>query len=317
MLKKLKRLRLWRNNSGFTLVEVIVASALLGVLLLGVMGFTQPVLQSVATKEQNARAVMLSEAINSYVMGSLKDAYYIQTFSNVGATDAKLVGAATTPLLVTLKYDGSEYPLNANEGLEDMISALDAAHGYFNPDVYMIKAIGVRWVNDNKTGGKKLALTEEVVNQLTGEIDDSKSKVVFSDCFYDGLFPIIKFENYENPYKVDPANPTIPVLASGLKITTDIYLNAECYSTTEGVRKAATLNFTGSGYVDFINIKNPVINAYGYNKIQPNIVANTYNAALTKSSGSTYTDGVDTYYYPNTFIYYIVRRQKTSVVTPP
>ena len=101
MFKRIRRRLLKRNNAGFTLVDVIVASALLGVLLLGVIGFTQPVLESVREKEQNARAVMLCETIESYIAQSTRYAYFVQTFSNVIPADVTSTSPTTLAPIAT------------------------------------------------------------------------------------------------------------------------------------------------------------------------------------------------------------------------
>ncbi|MCH5205523.1 MAG: prepilin-type N-terminal cleavage/methylation domain-containing protein [Oscillospiraceae bacterium] len=316
MPKIIKRLLRWRNNSGFTLVEVIVASALLGVLLLGVIGFMQPVLQSVAVKEQNARAVMLAESIDSYVASSIKYSYYIQTFTNVTSADVKPVAAAgNKPPILGMQYNGTEYPAHNGEGLQMM---LDCLNNSLATDLYEIRCIGVRWVDDGKSGKKKLILTNEYVDQTNCALDETKYKPVFEDCFYDGLYPIIKFENYSNQYQlpdasgnlVDQVDPADVDMAKGLKVTTEIYLDPECYNSEETKRSSKQLNFSGTQYVDFINIRSNLINDGTY-KMMPNIEAATYSAALAHSTSTTYLDdNGDTYYYPNTFIYYIARKIK-------
>ena len=323
MPKKIKRLLRWRNNSGFTLVEVIIACALLGILLLGIMGFMQPVLQGVATKEQNARAVMLAEAIDSYVSNSIKYSYFVQTFTGVTHADVTPVASAgNKPPILSMQYTASEYPKHAGESLQNM---LDCLNNSLAPNIYEIRCIGVRWVDDGKTGEKKLVLTNEYVDQTNCALDETKYRPVFEDCFYDGLYPLIKFDNYENQYQlpdasgnlVDQVDPADLDMAKGLRITTEIYLEPTCYNSSEAVRKTKTLNFSGTQYCDFINIRSNLIND-GTFKMQPNIEAHPYSDAYAASSSLAYTgDDGDSYYYPNTFIYYIARKVTVPGTTGP
>lgn len=324
LMKRIKRLLGKRNNGGFTLVEVIVASALLGVLLLGVLGFSQPVLKSVKEKEQNARAVMLCETIESYIASSTKYAYYVQTFS--GVTDADSISTTTDPAaIVNAKYVGAEYTDFTGASLSDMQNCLNNILG---TDNYEIRCIGMRWMDDPKTDGKKLMLTNEVVDQKTCSIDNSKTKLVFETCYYDGLYPVLFFNNYDNQYKViDPTTGNVVdkyaddeiKLATGLEITVNVYLDPQCYSTKESWRESASMTFVGTTFADYRNISSVnTINVANEYKLSPNIEVRSYNEALAASTSKVYLDEeIGSCYYPDTFIYYIARKTKTSTSVPP
>ncbi len=313
MPKILKRLRRWRNKSGFTLVEVIVASALLGILIIGVIGFATPVMNSVREKEQNARAVLLEEAIHNYVMSSLRYATYVQTFSGAVPNDAT-ASAGSSIYLASLKYSGSDYPDHNDEGLQDMIDTLNT----MDKNVYEIRCLGVRWLDDPKTSQKKLVLTNEYVNQTNCALDFTKTKPVFESCFYDGLYPVITFENYNTQYQLldDDGNPEDQTpadevkLANGLKVTTDIYLTNGCYNIIDETRESTFLTFSGTSYVDLGNIKleDPTY------RLQPDIQAHNYtDARLESGISSVYTDeNGQMYFYPDTYVYYIARKLMTS-----
>ncbi|MGN0678305.1 MAG: type II secretion system protein [Oscillospiraceae bacterium] len=319
MLKRIKRLLRKRNNGGFTLVEVIIASALLGILMLGVFGFVQPVLNSVKAKEQNARAVMLCETIESYIANSTKYAYFVQTFSGVTAADVTSVGGTAAPI-VGVKYSGTEFPANTDDSLGLMLNCLNTTLGTTN---YEIRCIGMRWLDDTKSGEKKLMLTNEVVDQSTLALDPTKTKPVFETCFYDGLYPVLNFNNYDNQYTVlDKTTGTAKdryaadelKIAPALEISMDIYLDPSCYSVDESIRKTAMVSFVGTTYQDFRNISSTnTVNKSGAYKVQPGIEVHSYNDAYTASSGLAYSDPkVGTCYYPDTFIYFIARKTKTG-----
>lgn len=315
MFKRIKRLLRKRNNAGFTLVEMIVATALLGVLMVGLFGFVQPVMRSVREKEQNARAVMLCETIESYIASSTKYAYYVATFSGVTAADV----TSPNPDIFNASYTGTEEPYKSAAGtLEDMKSRMDKLNKY--QVNYEIRCIGMRWLADPKNGEMKLMLTNEVVNDDLS-LDLDKSKEVFESCFYDGLYPVLRFGNYDNQYQVlnletstvvDKYAPEDVKIASGLEITIDIYLEPYCYSTTETERNQANMTFTGTTYADYRNISG-IYNQSGENRVLPNAELHSYEEALAASPGKTYDDpDVGECYYPDTYIYYIARKTKTE-----
>ncbi len=320
MLKRIKRLLRKRNNGGFTLVEVIVASALLGVLMLGVLGFVQPVMKNVREKEQNARAVMLCETVESYIANSTKYAYYVQTFSGVTAADVTSASVSSPAPIVNAKYTGTEYPDNADASLALMQNCLNNILGKEN---YEIRCIGMRWLDDAKSGEKKLMLTNEVVNQDTLALDPSRTRPVFETCFYDGLYPVLTFGNYNNQYQIlDEATGTAVdkfaedelKLAPALEITMNVYLDLTCYSTNEAWRKTASATCIATTCADYRNISSVnTINPAKEYKLQPNVEVHTYAQALAASSGLVYNDPeLGNCYYPDTFIYYIARKTKTS-----
>lgn len=303
---RLKRLLKLRNKAGFTLVEVIIACALLGVLVIGIMAFITPVLKMVRSKESNARALMLSEAIDNYIATTTQYAYYVQTISNAAKSDT----TGVTPSVMSLKYTGTEFPKKANKGLSTLKTCYD---NMTNKDKYEVRCIGMRWLEDPLSGEKKLMLTNEFVDQNSMALDASKSVPVFETCFYDGLYPIVKFENYNNQYQINGADQVEADkvdIAPGLKITVDVYTDMDCYRVTENVRKSATLSYVGTTYTEFNVIKNYLLNKGDFEVI-PNIEANTYDGASAKDLAVQYKEDGNSYYYPESFIYYIARKPKT------
>lgn len=325
MYKRMKRLLRLRNKSGFTLVEVIIACALLGILIIGVLGFATPILTSVRAKESNARAVMLSEAIDSYIANSIQYAFYVQPVYNVVAADT--VALTGEPGVMSWKYVGSDFEKYKDKGLSDLLNCFknDLAG-----EVFEIRCIGIRWLDVPGTGTRKLMVTNEMVNQTNCALAADKAQPVFDAVFYDGLYPVIKFENYSNQYqiknfagdKVDQVKPEDVDIAPGLKITTDVYLTPDCYAVENNVRNSAEMTFKGVTYASFSNIGSNLLNR-GVYKNQPCIPLHTtnvggemkasYETALGAEPTRVYTDDEgNRYYYPNTFIYYIARKTKTA-----
>lgn len=338
MFRRMKRLLRLRNKSGFTLVEVIVACALLGVLVLGIMGFATPVLSGVRAKEQNARAVLLSEAIDTYIANTIQYSRYVVTVDYVASGDTISAGGAE-PAVYSLKYNGTEFPKQLGGGLSDMVDLFK--NGTFSSVNYEIRCIGVRWLEVPGEGGeKKLMLTNEKVDQLTCALDPAATKPVFESVFYDGLYPVIKLENYQNHAKnpdFDETQPENPItnpkyldlaneddldIAPGLKIVTDVYITPECYDIRDNVRENAMLTFSGMTYADLPTIRSKNMNREGTYKIRPNLNMYTivddgktvpsYSTAQAADAGQSYSDAKSTYYYPSTFIYYIARKTKTG-----
>ena len=311
MKKRLKRLLRLRNSSGFTLIEVVVSCALLGILILGVMGFITPVLSSVSDKKMNARALMLSEAINNYIYSTVQNAYYVTTYSGAASSDMSGMSAQVG----TLVYTGSDFPKMSatnNKGYVSMKNALST----LGADRHEIRCLGVRWREDPSSGEKKLMLTREQIDDK-GSIIPSKTELVFDECFYDDLYPIITFENYTNQYQVKDKDTDKYVdkieadkvnIAPALGLTVDVYTTLDCYNVDKTARDNAMVNTHGTSYVGFINIKSTVTNTNGTCEIVPNIEINSYDGARGKEAGKQYTAEGKTYYYPETFIYYIVHK---------
>ncbi len=320
MLKRIKRLLRKRVNAGFTLVEVVISCALLGVLMLGMFGFINPVMENIRQKEQNARAVMLCETIESYIVNSTKYAYYVNTFTNVTPSDVTASSSTTKPYITDLKYTGTEFPehASAEAKLADMITCMETV---LNTDSYEIRCIGMRWMLDKKSGYKKMMLTNEVVNQKTGALDLSKTKLVFETCFYDELFPILEYKNYDNQYKVlDNTGAAVDKyadadikMATGLEVTVNVHLEPDCYNVKQVNRNSSLPTFVGTTFADYRSISG-LGNSSGSYKVCPNLEVNTYDAAKAKNPAGIHSYEGEQYYYPDTYIYFLAR--KTKVTTP-
>lgn len=304
MKRRLRRLLRLRNSSGFTLVEVIVACALLGILVLGVMGFATPILMTVRDKEKNSRAFMLADAVSTYIATATQNAYYVVTFSGVAAGDT----SGIAPKVVSMTYNGTEFP-ETGGGL----STLKECYDKLEKDKYEIRCIGMRWTEDKISKEKKLMLTNEKVDPEKLTLNPSKSKPVFEDCFYTGLYPIITFENYNRQYGDKALDDETKKIAPGLGLIVDVYTSLDCYSTDSSVREDAMFSMSGTSYIGFNNIRSTVTNTADKTgrreyEIVPNQVANTYDAALAKDSSAVYTEEGKNYYYTESFIYYVVHK---------
>lgn len=339
-MKYLYRL-LNKRNRGFTLVEMVISTALLSILVLGVLGFATPIMNMLRVEQQSARGTALAETIDSYINGTLRNAKMIQIVENVTYDRMHQPTVATDPGLT---------------GLDEICSFLNG-----NCDRYEVRCLGICWIADQSspyydpamgnTVPRKLMLVNIPVQQpfaynphshtstanpsplqlkptdlrpnADGSLKDGATKV-FDDSMYFGLYPVVKFSRFE--LKDGSGNPTGKP-ANGYKITTEVYADSGIYNTlNKATRDKSRLAFTGEMYCELVNYKEQVLNPDTNTtttkiKRAPSIVPdimdtedgeNAYQSSLESaiSSGGSnaYTDGNGNYYYPETFIYYVVSK---------
>lgn len=287
----LKRLMSKRNNGGFTLIEVIIAMALLGILVTGVVSFSAPILNMVANNKKNAQANMLSESLNTYIMGQIRGAKIVETFA------------------------GQNLENIVNNGLEDSgYKANITTIVHLFPD-YEVRCIGMVWMDDESSpvaGRKKLML---VNCQTNDHLDILSTKVdkVFDDSLYDGLYPMLYIDSID-----------VGGVASdnGYEVTSQIYLNPNCYNViSPDARARSTPNFTGVTYVQCVNLS-PAYTKDG--QTYPSFTTGDINPGATPESDEAarqqqcidrwydwdngtngFTDGENDYFYTDTFIFYL------------
>lgn len=304
----LKRLLKMRNKSGFTLVEVIISCALLGILVMGMVMFMAPVLSMINTGQKSARATMLAETIDTYIAGCLKNAARVHVVRNVSISRMSSTGVL-----------GFYF---ANENI------LNFMHQDNNSSVYEVRCLGICWVdnqgldgNQNKDratlGGesnvkKKLMLVHYTVdnnftvgynNVLKLQTDASTGKAIYTkvydDMLYNGLYPVVTVESFK---QMDTSGTELDTNASGYKITTDVYTDQECYNVfSEATRNKSHLSFSGTTYAQCLNMREPAYNpTSAYVDVQTAINVN--------KGGRQYAVNGSNYYYPDTFIYYVVKK---------
>ena len=181
MFTKLKRRLMRRNKGGFTLAEVIVSCALLGILLLGMILFINPVLKAMQGEQTNARASVVASSIEHYITRSVRSTTYVKVFTNA-------------------KYDDTQTgnAIAENADLKAMQQWVDKPE---NRNIYEIQCISIRKVKDEKADVFKYKLYQEFFNSSTNCIHSSLALKVFDDCFYEGLFPEVRITRATNQYK--------------------------------------------------------------------------------------------------------------------
>lgn len=327
-MKYLYRL-LNKRNRGFTLVEMVISTALLSILVLGVLGFATPIMNMLRVEQQSARGTALAETIDSYINGTLRNAKMIQIVENVTYDRIHQPTVATDPGLT---------------GLGDIKSFIQA-----NNKRYEVRCLGICWVADQSspyydpamgnTVPRKLMLVNLKVNQTggaplmpiptdlrpnaDGSLKDGATKV-FDDSMYFGLYPVVKFSRFKQK---DASGADLKTIANGYKITTEVYADNGIYNTlNKATRDKSRLAFTGEMYCELVNYKEQVLNAdtnTTTTKIKPapsivpdimdtedgeNAYQSSLESAISSGGSNAYTDGNGNYYYPETFIYYVVSK---------
>lgn len=235
-MKKILRLLRLRNKSGFTLVEVIISSALLGILIMAMVGIITPVMSVITNNENNANALLIAEAAEAYIDRSIKNSVYTAIFTNANENDILL--------------NGEIYKHEAFKEMKDFLKDGD------NMKIYDLNIIGIRWLQDPKTLQNKYML--QVIKptydssldlNLTSTIG---KKNVFEPYFYDGMYPEFEFEVLPYDEHTDKTDPTKITATRGATVKT----TANIYSNPAMTALAAS----GTAYSDFVNIRTPAIN---------------------------------------------------------
>lgn len=289
-MKKILKLRKRRKNGGFTLVEVIVSCVLLGVLILAVMAMITPVMNVITLNENNANALMISEAVEAHIDRNIKNSLYCGVFTNV--LPSSTAGAISEELTAA----GGE--IQKNGALKEMLTFLKTDE---NMKIYDVKIIGIRWLEDTRTHQYKYMLTN-ITSKVKDDgscLIDFKEEKVFENCFYENMFPDIKFEVKSYDFK-DSAGNVTETRNVALKTTAEVYSNSEM----------TALGASGTGYADFINIRTKSINPDGIYKlysIAPDSDDTTFETEVRTDDvfKTGYPDA-----HPETYIVYVTRKLK-------
>ena len=223
-MKLLKRLMSKRNNAGFTLVEVIISVALLGVLLASMTLFVGPVLEAAADAKDDIRATVLAETVDAFIDRSVKYSSHVAVFNNV-----PISGAERTTRMEAI-YNSEEL-----KKFKEYFESDPAAQ---RDKFYEIRCIGICWRMDDRTNESKFMLSMGKVGKaVSGRYEILDTAQVFEDCFYEDLFPTVNIE------KVESTDGGSEKKIVALKLNIDVYSNDAM--TTKAM--------TGVGYTQFIN----------------------------------------------------------------
>lgn len=253
MMKYLKRLSKWRNSSGFTLVEVIISTALLGILVVGILMFMTPIFNMSNSSQVNQRADRAATTMELYLSKSLRSSLYVKVFTGATSSD---INDANGQI-----YKDTQY--------QEMLEFAKK-----NSANYDLRCISIRYEEDpnprNQSAGdnpKKYMLYNETVDFTGIGLDSSKSELIFDECFYEDIYP--QFEFSRNPVCFDENGKVIPdvdvddiadgtiktILYPVLEMEIDIYDNENMGDMSKV--------FTGKSYIEVNNVKSLQLNSKG------------------------------------------------------
>lgn len=187
MMKYLKRLSKWRNSSGFTLVEVVVSTALLGVLIVGILLFMTPVFGMIDNNEVNQKADRTATTMELYLSKSLRSSLFVKVFTGATLDDINDSSGAiyTDEQFKAMKQFATDNSAN-----------------------YELRCISIKYVEDtnprnNSTSNNphKYMMFNEKVDTSYYMLDTTKTELVFDNCFYEDIYP--KFTFRRNPVCFD------------------------------------------------------------------------------------------------------------------
>lgn len=279
-MKKLKLLlKRRRKNSGFTLVEMIISCALLGILVLGITVFITPVMRSAASNERDVRATLLAETVNNYISRSTRSAYFVQIFTNADRAEAYADGAIAT-----------------NENIKKMQEFVNARVDSTGKKIYEMKCVSFTWQSDPQTLEEKYMVMNETFINSTTPVINTTPIPIFENCFYDGIFPRFLVEQLKGTDVApgDSSSESSTSESEGDKPVPAIKITAEISSKQD----MAVTEFIGVGYTEYGTIKNPEINSRGEYRF--------YGVEALDSSDP----------HSTTFIYYVARKSMASEITP-
>lgn len=255
-MKRLKKLSKWRNSSGFTLVEVVISTALLGILVIGILLFMTPVFSLAGSSETNTKANRFATTLELYVSKSLRNSTYVKVYTGAKVSDVSSAGAICIDSDAEFK-EMLEFVKNNSKNCE-------------------LRCMSLKYVEDtnprnSSTGDTayKYMLFNESFDMSKGTLDPNKSELVFEECFYEDIYPRLSFE--VKPVCFDSAGTVIPEtdpdIATKTKLTLypAVEMNIDIYDN-ENMSDYSRV-FAGLSYIEVNNIKSLQINSKGTYKI--------------------------------------------------
>lgn len=293
MLNKIKRRLFSRKNGGFTLVEVIVSSALLGVLLLGIIAFITPAFKLIKTEETNAQASTVASAMENYITRSLRSTPYVKIFTNAQLSDFSAGKTSVTS--------------------GDLKTMLDWAAAAENTDIYEIRCVSVRLTTDLRSNETKYMLYQSYFKD--GQLTTTYDYPVFESCFYDGLYPSVSIKQATNQYRDldDAGNPVFPKNEDGTyqTLTNRAALELDLNIYDDSSMGAASLVFSGYGLTELYMVAS---NDYDPD---PAVNKNSYGYTIYPTTQLRSDDDADTANAHDIFIFYAARKLTEGTTPSP
>lgn len=280
MINKIKRRLLRRKSGGFTLAEVIISCALLGILMIGIISFMSPILEMVGDTNASTRASNASESIEYYISRSIRNAAYISVLTDTSFDD---VQSSASEILTGLR------------GIANQPEYKD----------YTMKCISIRYAMDERSLTNKYFICTETVEStglLKANNPPSRDSMVFDPCYFDGIYPKITLtqvqqEQDDGTFKDMPA----------VKIDVEVYDDA---LMRKSAPPANDLIFSGTGYTVLRTIEL----AQKSNDLKFNIVESFPIADTLGHLPKSINPGDNT--MKETYIFYLERSLATTPTTP-
>lgn len=287
MIKKLQRLLKKRNSGGFTLVEVVISTALLGILIIGVLLFMTPVFGMLETNEDAAKADRVVSTVETYISKSLRGSLYIKVYTNTNAS----AGAHVTGGMIT------------DADFQKMVTFMNTGS---NKNNYQLNCLSLKYVTDNNprnnsqnATAKKYMLFNEAVDPTQFILQPSSAKPVFDESFYEDIYPKFSFSHLDVYFDSTGKELTADEVAADPSkldktLTPALIMDILVYND-ESMNDVYRI-FTGKSIIEANLIKSTAVNTGGEYKI----FDNTEHAA-----------GDDI------FIFYITRKPKVATPVTP
>lgn len=265
------RLMKKRRSGGFTLVEMIVAVALIAILLSGMMMFIAPVLRSYNDNLVEDTAQNTTNCVQEYISRKLRNAYRVAIFENTSYVN-----------------------LSANTTYTDAIKSMNefcvSANGTSATKTYELKCMSLKYDDVDK----KYYLYNENIDmtkngQFETKMDGSikEAEKVFSDCLYKDLYTTYSFAKAKNG-DYTPGGTKSEFREDALQMDFSAYRDTACTS----------LVFSGSGITEMRQIKVMLAD--------DETSKDKYNVKVEPADPKEFKDMTDG--SRDIFIYYIARR---------
>ncbi|MGN0687516.1 MAG: prepilin-type N-terminal cleavage/methylation domain-containing protein [Oscillospiraceae bacterium] len=253
-MKKLLIILKKRRSHGFTLVEMIVAVALLAILLAGMMIFITPILQSYKDNQTLYTAENVATSIQRTITGTLRNAYQVAIFTSADYNSNKTTAIMdkVKPLATYVNSKNADTTISLNRLYELRCLSLRCNDGQY----YLCDEV----VTTNPTPGN---------GYIVGNADNSAlldSTKVFSDVLYNGLYMDFGFSIPTETKSDGTTQPSIDTL----KYTIKAY----------GDKNKKSVVFNGAGMTELYAIK--VLRRSGGAAAEYNITVNDVSSATGK-----------------------------------
>lgn len=261
--------RLLRKKSGFTLVEVIIAMAIMAILMGSMMLFFQPLIATINSIDKNERAESLIVTIEDYINRKIRYATQITVIEDIPFVKVN----NDVDVQSALKQMGIQY----NTSTDYEIGCISLRKNQFNPsdtntigtilceEKVLVSSDGtLKLDTDNQTPKEKYKVFSDVF------YNDSYCDFIFTDSggAYTPQFDVLKMRSYVYAKSSDALNPPEGEVSSIALSSSSTYmtlLNIRINKATNPDYVSKFCNYTGTDsastldtYIFFIKRKLPV-----------------------------------------------------------